>query len=467
MKLKKFVSVPRVFNWIIILIVVNVNLNYRYWEDKNRIIVWDAISYYAYLPATFIYNDLSLQYADTAPEEVKEKIWYGTSPTGQRVIKTSCGLSMLYCPFFLAAHVYAKNSQYSANGYTLPYRVGIIISCMFFLSIGLYFLRKILIQFFPPMVTVLTCFVIAFGTNLFYYSTTELSYSHAYSFALIAAFIYFSILFLKTPTLKYTLILGLLLGSISLTRPTNIIIVLFLIFWDVKSIEEFKIRVRFFLSNYLLVITMMACTFIVWIPQLLYWKTLSGHWLYNSYGETERFFFNDPKIVEVLFSYRKGWLVYTPVMAFALLGVFLLRKNLKAFFIPILLFICLNLYIISSWWCWWYGGSFGLRSMVDCYAVMAIPLAAILLYALQKSKTIFYSLTAVLIILVVFQQFQNQQYRTGAIHWDGMNKKVYWANFGKLQLTPHMDELIDLIDYERARQGHRDVSPENMMPATK
>ena len=330
MKLKKFLSVPRVFNWIIILIVVNVNLNYRYWEDKNRIIVWDAISYYAYLPATFIYNDLSLQYADTAPEEVKEKIWYGTSPTGQRVIKTSCGLSMLYCPFFLAAHVYAKNSQYSANGYTLPYRVGIIVSCMFFLSMGLYFLRKILIQFFPTVVTVLTCFIIAFGTNLFYYSTTELSYSHAYSFALIAAFIYFSILFLKTPTLKYTLILGFLLGSISLTRPTNIIIVLFLIFWDVKSVEEFKNRVRFFLSKYLLVITMMACTFIVWVPQLIYWKTLSGHWLYNSYGETERFFFNDPKIIEVLFSYRKGWLLYTPVMAFALVGVFLLRKNLMS-----------------------------------------------------------------------------------------------------------------------------------------
>lgn len=456
MKLKNVVTVPRVFNWVIILFVICTNNNFRYWESKDRIIAWDAISYYAYLPAAFIYQDLSLQFVDTAPDGVKEKIWYGETPTGKRVIKTTCGLSMLYAPFFFAAHAYAKLSdRYAANGYTLPYRFGLIVSSIFFFSMGLYFLRRTLSLFFSNQVTILTCFIVALGTNLFYYTTTEPSYSHAYSFSLFAAFIYFSITFFKTPILKYAVFLGLLLGSISLIRPTNIIIVLFLIFWDVKSIADFKNRIQFFLLNYKLVLVMMMCTFIIWVPQLIYWKTLAGNWLYNSYGTTERFFFNDPKVIKVLFSYRKGWLLYTPVMAFALAGIFILRKTFKSFFVPVLLFICLNIYIISSWWSWWYGGSFGLRSMVDCYALMAIPLAALLSYTKQKNKIAFSVLSAILIILVFFQQFQTAQYRSGAIHWDSMSKEAYWANFGKLHQVPDFDKMLDPIDYEKAKLGDR------------
>ena len=456
MKLKKAVPIPRVFNWLIIFIVICTNNNYRYWESPDRIIAWDAISYYAYLPAAFIYDDMSLRFSDTAPDEVKGKIWYGESPIGKRVIKTSCGLSMLYAPAFFVAHAYASWSDtYNANGYTTPYRFALIANCIVFFSIGLYFLRKTLMLFFSNIITILTCFIISLGTNLFYYITTEPSYSHAYSFALFAAFIYCSLLFFKTPNLKYALFLGFLLGSISLTRPTNIIIVLFLIFWDVKSIADFKNRIQFFLSKYWLVLIMMVCTLLVWVPQLIYWKTFSGQWLYNSYGDTEHFFFNDPKIIKVLFSYRKGWLLYTPVMLFALIGIFALRKTIKSFFIPILLFVCLNIYIISSWWSWWYGGGFGMRSMIDCYALMAIPIAALLLYTHQRSKLGFYGLAGVLVVLVFFQQFQNLQYRSGAIHWDSMSKKAYWAQFGKLDRLPNFEELLEPMDYEKARQGER------------
>jgi hypothetical protein len=115
----------------------------------------------------------------------------------------------------------------------------------------------------------------------------------------------------------------------------------------------------------------------------------------------------------------------------------------------------LNIYIISSWWSWWYGGGFGMRSMIDCYALMALPLAALLFYTKQKSNLLFSSLATVLIILVFFQQFQNKQYRSGAIHWDAMSKKAYWANFGKLERVPNFEELLEPIDYDKAREGIR------------
>jgi hypothetical protein len=455
MNFKRFLTLPRICNWLIILFVINTNFKYKYWRDPERIIAWDAISYYAYLPATFIYDDITLKFTDTVSNDVKGKIWYGETPEGQRVIKTSCGLSMLYAPFFFLSHVYALNSSYPANGYSVPYRFGLIVSCIFFFAMGLYFMRKTLLLFFSDRITMLTCFIIAIGTNLFYYSTTEPTVSHAYSFSLIAAFIFFTIKWFDQPSFKYTLCLGLLLGLISLARPTNILIALFFAFWNVKTAEDFRNRIRFFFSNYLHLLLIIGCVLLIWTPQLFYWKTLTNHWLYNSYGTTERFFFSDPMIFKGLFSYRKGWLLYTPVMAFALTGIYFLRKVLPAGFLAILIFMLLNIYIILSWWSWWYGGGFGLRAFIDCYALMAIPLAALLMYIHQKGLIQFLSLTAVLLILVWFNQFQNEQYREGSIHWDAMSKEAYWANFGKLKPVPNFQELLDPLDYEKARQGER------------
>ena len=60
---------------------------------------------------------------------------------------------------------------------------------------------------------------------------------------------------------------------------------------------------------------------LVWVPQMIYWKEMTGRWLYFSYGSDERFFFGDPAIIKGLFSYRKGLFIYTPLLLFAFAGV--------------------------------------------------------------------------------------------------------------------------------------------------
>jgi hypothetical protein len=57
--------------------------------------------------------------------------------------------------------------------------------------------------------------------------------------------------------------------------------------------------------------------------------------------------------------------------------------------------------------------------------------------------------------LVWFAQFQNAQYRSDAIHWDAMSKKAYWANFCKMDPVPNFQELLEPIDYDKAKQGDR------------
>ena len=440
---------PRIVNWLIIGIVVFTHLNLNYWNDNTRIIANDIISYYAYLPSTFIYHDPALHFVDNAPEEVKSKVWYHTTSTGGRALKYTMGMAILYSPFFFAAHVIAPLSGFNPNGYTLPYRIALIVSCTFYLAFALYFLRKILSMFFSSTITALTTIAIVLGTNLFCYSTSEAPMTHVYSFFLFAVFIYSTIKWYEQPGYSKSILLGFLIGLISVVRPTNVLIVLFFLLWDIRSFSDLKNRFFYFIRQIKFLIPIFLCCLLMWVPQFIYWKMVSGQWFYYSYGE-EGFFFLHPQIINGLFSYRKGWLLYTPMMIIALAGIPLLYKYYRPFFIPILTFTMLNIYIILSWWTWWYGGGFGQRPFIESYALLAIPLAAIIEKA-SGGKPYKKALTYIFIILLTgFSIFQTEQYRYGSIHWDSMSKRAYWGTFGKLHPPENFNELLEPPDYEKA-----------------
>ncbi len=146
-------------------------------------------------------------------------------------------------------------------------------------------------------------------------------------------------------------------------------------------------------------------------------------------------------------------------MFFASLGILTLTKIRKGLLLPISIFYVLNIYIQSSWWCWWFGGSFGLRAFIDSYAIMAIPLASILSY-LSSNKIMKYVSISVLVLLIGFNNFQIQQYNRRAIHYWWMNKEAYWETFLKLRPTKRYWEVITIPDYDKAREGiYIDIKP--------
>ena len=61
MKIKK---ISFVIIFIIIFTLIYVSFNTNIWKNNNKIIAWDVIHYYVYLPATFIYHDLTLDFVD-------------------------------------------------------------------------------------------------------------------------------------------------------------------------------------------------------------------------------------------------------------------------------------------------------------------------------------------------------------------------------------------------------------------
>jgi len=113
--------------------------------------------------------------------------------------------------------------------------------------------------------------------------------------------------------------LGLLTGLIILVRPSNIVVVLIPLLWGVTGVENFKAKLQLFFKNRYRIISAALVALLVFGLQIIYWKSVTGDLLYYSYGD-EGFFFLHPHILDGLLSYRKGWLIYTPVMLFALFG---------------------------------------------------------------------------------------------------------------------------------------------------
>lgn len=448
--------------WVLLIGIIILNFSHHNWQREKGVIQWDIKSYYAYLPATFIYKDLSLDFREENFDKFGNLIWPTKTPTGKQAIITSMGMSVLYSPFFFIAHTICKFTQYEADGYTLPYKFALVFSALFYLALGLFFLRKILLRYFSDFTSAVTILSIVAGTNLLYYSSYEAAMPHVYNFSLITVFIYMVIKWHENTSAKRTIGLGLLGGLITLIRPTNILVLLILLLWDIKSFSEFKERIFFFLRKYKLVILMIISFVLVWVPQFLYWKYIAGKFLYFSYGDVGgKFFFNNPQIFNILISYKKGWLVYTPLMILAIVGIFISFKKFKTFAVPSLIFLLLNIYILSSWWCWWFGGSFGLRAFIDSYGIMAIPLAVTIDFFYKKKYLKFIGIPLVG-ILVLFNIFQTQQYTHQAIHYWWMNKDTYWETFLKLRPTDKYWDLITIPDYEKAREGiYVAIKPEN------
>jgi hypothetical protein len=430
--------------------------NVKFWKQEGQVIKWDVLEYYGYLPSAFIYNDLSLKFTEQPGEDWGKKIWALTAPNGNKVFKMTMGMSIMYAPFFGAAHGYAKLSGDKADGYSSPYKFALLMSSLFYLFFGLLFLRKILLLWFSDIITSLTLVLIVAGTNLWYYASFEAPLSHAYSFSLIAAFIWYIIRFYESPKARNAIVCGVLFGLISLIRPSNAIIAFVFLFYGVATFRQLGERVGFLFKHFRLLILLVICSFAVWIPQLLYWHTQTGHWFYFSYAENGAFYFLDPQIVNGLFSYRKGWFLYTPLMLLVVLAIPLSWRYARNFTIPLFVFVPLNIYVIFSWWCWWYGGCFGQRAFIDSFALMAIPAASLLKYLsgqVRWTKAIGIGLICLSVLISIFH---TTKYYYGSIHWDSMTKEAYWSSFTKLRPGEGFQESLKAPDYEKAIKGEEE-----------
>ena len=419
-----------------------------------RPIYWDAISYYAYLPATFIYHDLSLDFTRGRDIDMYKPFWPETAPNGGLSIKTTMGIAFLYAPFFFVAHVYALLTGVEASGFSQPYQFAIGLSGVVYGLWGLWLMGGVLRRYFPDVTVAATIVFFSLGTNLYNYITYETSISHAFNFFLIAWALKMNQKWHDEPNTRTSFWFGFLIGWITLVRPTNIIFLFVPLFFGLGS-PLFKEKYRLIAKNPRWLLYAVFGAFLIGFPQLIYWKLNTDQWLFFSYTG-EKFYFSRPYILEFLFSYRKGWLLYSPLILFSFIGLFTLRGNARNYLLPVLLIIPLLIYLLSCWWTWWFGASFGARPMVDWYPLLMIPFAAWLHYLWRRIWLIKIPATLILLFLLGLSIHQTWQYRVGMIHYDAMSKKAYHASLFQRYYPENYENMIIEPKYGTMHKGGRE-----------
>lgn len=375
---------------VLFIIMGSAHLFYPKWQKggTESTISWDVYGYYLYLPAYFIYDDIeSLSFV----EDINKKYHpagenYKTIPleNGNATGQYSLGWTIFHLPAFALGHVLAKLSTFPADGFSKPYPMAISFYGLIFAYLALLLSFSNLRKYFSFKVSALSLLLLLLGTNALNYFAIDSAHTHGPLFFLYSLLIYLSISWHQKPSIFKSICIGLVYGLMCTIRPTEIIAILIPLFWGIGSWEGLKMRLELFKSKAVSVVMATLAFLIFPAFQLSYWKIITGHFLFYSYVG-QGFSWLHPHIVDVLFSYRKGWLIYTPLALLFLLGLPFLFKKAPKLFYTIFFFFLINFYIISAWDIWWYGGSLGQRALIQSYALLLFPLAALLESSLKES----------------------------------------------------------------------------------
>ena len=96
-----------------------------------------------------------------------------------------------------------------------------------------------------------------------------------------------------------------------------------------------------------------------------------------------------------------------------------------------------------------------MRSFVESYAFLAVPIAGFLAWAAEKRKSIRFPIYAVVLLLALRSAFHTIQYYNEVIHYEGMTKKAFYHTFWKVKQPKDYWDYIEMPDYERAKKGER------------
>jgi len=179
---------------------------------------------------------------------------------------------------------------------------------------------------------------------------------------------------------------------------------------------------------------------------LLYWKYSTGSWFLYSY-KGEGFSLQNTHFIESLFSITRGLFIWSPILIFGVIGVFLLKGELKKYRLAILVSLILQWVIVSTWSSWTFGWGFGHRIFVDSLPLFSLGIANFIDYLfnikLKQKRIIVYTSIIIFTGLAFLSIFQTTQYWVKILPPDTKDIEDYKKIF--LQIDPK------LINYWREK----------------
>ena len=405
----------------------------------------DALGYYMYLPVTFIYDNHTTIEKLPADKEINPFIIRymeqqgeaARTPKGYALNQYTYGVALLELPFFFIAHAGEKLTGGRANGYSESYRNAVEFSSYFYGALGLLITYKLLRRKFTENIAGITTALLLIGTNLFWFMMQQQGMAHVPELFLIALLLHFSFKVHERGWMRDFIWLGLVAGLITVIRPVDGLCLLIPLCYGIER-PFLQNRLTFFRKHRTGILITAVCFMLPIIPQLLYWKWLTGSFIYDSYGPNQGFNFLHPHILDGLFGADNGWLCYSPLMIFAVIGLF--SKRLRPLFPGAILFLGLYIWAIYSWYVPNYINGLGSRPMVDVYALLAFPFAVSLEWISRRGILIKVAAGAVIILFAAINlNYSIQQVQR--ILWSEESNHTY--NLRMLfRYRLHYDDLV-------------------------
>lgn len=434
-----------IYSLVVCLAVSVMILGSKIFFPQNNILASDNFGYYLHLPSRYIYDDPGLK-GDWI-NVINEK--YNNTPTfyqlmqsekGGIIIRFYAGMAILWSPAFFAGHWVAGLTNYPTDGFSAPYQWALILYGAIFAIIGLFYLRKVLLKFFSDKVAAVTLLILYIGTNFFFFTTIGNDVPHVYLFTLFAALIWYTIRWYESQKLVYAILLGFVAGLIIAVRPSEVIFMVIPALWGITSWASVKERFNFLLDHKFQIFVALAIAFLLFLPQLLYYRTYAGEYIVSVYNDAgSSLDLLNPRFGYILFGFRKGWFIYSPLSILFIAGLIFAWKYQRVYFWPVLISLLLNLYLIASFTSL---VSYGWRAFIQSYAILALPLGS-LVFSLSNIKKIYKAFLIILIVpFIALNIHQAWQIAMGVIDGSRMTKEYYFKIIGKNRVTEDDRSLL-------------------------
>ena len=241
---------------------------------------------------------------------------------------------------------------------------------VFYCVLSLFLLRILLLHYFDDRPVAIGLVLWCLATNLVQYISVDSALSHAFIFPLYILVIYTTFRWHQRPSFGWALLTGLIIGLATICRPTEAIMLLIPLLWGTHTREAARAKWAKVRANALHVGAIILGGVAGILPQLIYWKTITGSFVYNVGSKWQ---FLNPNF-QVLFGFTNGWFIYTPITIIFVLGLWYIRQfPFRRSFIT---FCLLNIWIITAWSDWKYGATYSTRALVQSYPVFAFAIIA-------------------------------------------------------------------------------------------
>lgn len=303
-------------------------------------------------------NDLANNLSDlnTISPDAKQEWIDSKSPiTGKVLNKYPVGWAVMNWPVYNLTHVIYSWVQEEPEGTEPMYLMAIWLFQLCIAIMSLFLAHRILIRYFSSESASWGLLVSWLASPLLYYQVARLGLIHNQAFFLTVFIVWLSLKLKDSSSFLLWIAIGFSSSMLVISRPTSIAYLImpatycFLRFFNNPKIEYKKL------------ILAVAAAIPPISVQLLVWKDVYGSWFTFSY-HGEPFYLLRPNLWGSWFSDRHGLFNWHPLLLLGALGWLYASFKRRRFPWTWLISFLTITYLNSTWWCWWFGSSFGNRA---------------------------------------------------------------------------------------------------------